>query len=215
MNPEIAQLVKSHFPMLTEPALQEDIATVGKLIEYKEGQVIMNFGSYVKGVPLLVKGSIRVVREDKEEDKEMLLYFLRAGETCSMSFSCCMADKQSDIRTTAEDDSTIIAIPIKYVNDWMSKYASWRNFVMSSYDSRMQTLVKTLDSIAFRKMDERLWEYLLKRSEAHDSKIIFFILIYSILKSLLVIRRRILINLFSKLSSRNRVDRRIWSAFFM
>lgn len=172
MNPEIAQLVKSHFPMLTEPALQEDIATVGKLIEYKEGQVIMNFGSYVKGVPLLVKGSIRVVREDKEEDKEMLLYFLRAGETCSMSFSCCMADKQSDIRTTAEDDSTIIAIPIKYVNDWMSKYASWRNFVMSSYDSRMQTLVKTLDSIAFRKMDERLWEYLLKRSEAHDSKII-------------------------------------------
>ena len=172
MNPEITKLVKSHFPMLAEPALQEAIATVGNIMEFKEGQVIMNFGSYVKAVPLLVKGSIRVVREDKEEDKEMLLYFLTAGETCSMSFSCCMADKQSDIRTTAEDDSTIIAIPIKYVNEWMSKYASWRNFVMSSYDSRMQTLVKTLDSIAFRKMDERLWEYLLKRSEAHDSNII-------------------------------------------
>jgi len=68
MNPEITQLVKSHFPMLAEPALQEAIATVGNIMEFKEGQVIMNFGSYVKAVPLLVKGSIRVVREDKEEE---------------------------------------------------------------------------------------------------------------------------------------------------
>jgi len=54
--------------MLAEPALQEAIATVGNIMEFKEGQVIMNFGSYVKAVPLLVKGSIRVVREDKEEE---------------------------------------------------------------------------------------------------------------------------------------------------
>jgi len=132
----------------------------------------MNFGSYVKAVPLLVKGSIKVVREDEEDGKELLLYFLKAGETCSMSFSCCMMDKRSDIRTTAEDDSTLIAIPIKYVNDWMSLYPSWRNFVMRSYDNRMQILVKTLDNIAFKKMDERLWDYLIKRSEAHNSKTI-------------------------------------------
>lgn len=172
MNSEITTLVKHHFPALSEPGLLEEIAKVGAIRVFKEGEVIMNFGSYVKAVPLLVKGSIKVVREDEQDSREVLLYFLNAGETCSMSFSCCMMDKQSDIRTTAEDDSKIIAIPIKQVNEWMAKYPSWRNFVMRSYDSRMQELVKTLDSIAFKKMDERLWDYLLKRSEAHNSKII-------------------------------------------
>ena len=172
MNTEIVALVKQHFTVLSEPGLQEEIAKVGVIREFKEGQVIMNFGSFVTAVPLVVKGSIKVVREEEEENKEVLLYFLNAGETCSMSFSCCMMDKRSDIRTTAEDDSRIIAIPIKHVNDWMSKYPSWRNFVMRSYDSRMQELVKTLDSIAFKKMDERLWEYLIKRSKAHNSNVI-------------------------------------------
>jgi cAMP-binding proteins - catabolite gene activator and regulatory subunit of cAMP-dependent protein kinases len=172
MNTEITTLIKDHFPLLSEPDLQKKIASVGTIWNFKEGEVIMNFGSYVKAVPLLVKGSIKVVREDEEDGKELLLYFLKAGETCSMSFSCCMMDKRSDIRTTAEDDSTLIAIPIKYVNDWMSLYPSWRNFVMRSYDNRMQILVKTLDNIAFKKMDERLWDYLIKRSEAHNSKTI-------------------------------------------
>ncbi len=170
MNPEIISFVKDHFTELSEPSLQEGIASAGVIREFKEGEVIMNFGSFVKGVPLVVKGSIKVVREDEEDNREVLLYFLKAGETCSMSFSCCMMEKRSDIRTTAEDDSKIIIIPIKYANDWMSTYPSWRNFVMRSYDSRMQELVKTLDSIAFKKMDERLWDYLMKRSKAHNAK---------------------------------------------
>jgi CRP/FNR family transcriptional regulator len=89
-----------------------------------------------------------------------------------MSFSCCMMDKVSDIRTTAEDDSTVIGIPVKYVDEWMSKFPSWKNFVMRSYDSRMKEMIKTIDSIAFKKMDERLLAYLKERSVAHNSKVI-------------------------------------------
>lgn len=172
LNPEILELVNQSFPELSELALQEAIARVGVIKDFREGEVIMNFGSYVKLVPLLVKGSIKVVREDEEDGRELLLYYLNTGETCSMSFSCCMMDKQSDIRTTAEDDSTLIAIPVKYVDEWISKYPSWKNFVMRSYDSRMQELVRTLDSIAFKKMDERLLQYLVQRAEAHNSKTI-------------------------------------------
>lgn len=172
VNPEILELVHQNFPELSELALQEEIARVGVLKDFQEGEVIMNFGSYVKLVPLLVKGSIKVVREDEEDGRELLLYYLNAGETCSMSFSCCMMDKLSDIRTTAEDDSILIAIPVKYVDEWMSKYPSWKNFVMRSYDSRMRELIKTLDSIAFKKMDERLWNYLLQRAETHNSNTI-------------------------------------------
>ena len=171
-NQEIFELVHQNFPSLAEIGLQKEIAKVGTLKHFQEGQVIMNFGSYVKLVPLLVKGSIKVVREDDEDGRELLLYYLYAGETCSMSFSCCMMDKVSDIRTTAEDDSTVIGIPVKYVDEWMSKFPSWKNFVMRSYDSRMKEMIKTIDSIAFKKMDERLLEYLIERAAAHNSKVI-------------------------------------------
>jgi CRP/FNR family transcriptional regulator len=171
-NQEIFELVHKKFPRLSDLTLQKEIARVGFLKSFKAGEVLLSFGSYVKVVPLVVKGSIKVVREDKEESRELLLYYLYAGETCSMSFSCCMMDKRSAIRATAEDDSTVIVIPIKYVDEWMSKYPTWRNFVMRSYDFRMKEMIKTIDTIAFNKMDERLLNYLNERSVANSSKII-------------------------------------------
>ncbi|MEM9546326.1 MAG: Crp/Fnr family transcriptional regulator [Bacteroidota bacterium] len=169
LNQLIVESLRQSFPTLGELELQREIARVGVLMEFKAGEIIMNYGSYVKLVPLLVKGSVKVLREDEEEGRELLLYYLYAGETCSMSFSCCMMDKRSDIRTSAEDDSTVIGIPIKYVDSWMSKYPSWKRFVMRSYDIRMQEMIKTIDSIAFKKMDQRLLDYLQERSEVHNS----------------------------------------------
>lgn len=162
-------LVRRHFPMLAEPALQQEIATVGRLYEFKAGEVIMNYGSYVKMVPLVIKGSIKVMREDDRDGKELLLYLLDAGNTCSMSFSCCMMDKKSEIRTEAEEDTILIGIPIRYVDEWMTRYQSWTNFVMQSYDQRMQELVRVIHNISFHNFDERLLQYLYDVSEAHQS----------------------------------------------
>jgi len=111
------------------------------------------------------------MRED-ETGNELFLYFLSPGQTCSMSFTCCMMNKKSAIRTIAEEDTRFIGIPIKYVDQWMTKYQSWKNFIMLSYDSRMTELVRTIDSIAFQKMDERLITYLQQKSLATQSKTI-------------------------------------------
>jgi len=172
IDEEILNLLQSHFAVLNEKALQEEIAKVGYIMHFKAGDVIMDFGAYVKLVPLLVKGSIKVVRESEDRDGEIFLYFLKKGETCSMSFSCCMMDKQSDIRTTAEDDTTLIGIPVKFIDQWMMKYTSWKNFVMRSYDSRMRELIQTIDSIAFQKLDERLLGYLRQKAAATQSQTI-------------------------------------------
>ena len=96
-NPEILSLIRSNYPQIAEVELQEQIATVGKIYYFKAGDIIMDYGNYVKIVPLVIEGSIKVSRED-EEGNEIFLYYLNAGETCSMSFSCCMMNKVSDIR---------------------------------------------------------------------------------------------------------------------
>ncbi len=168
---KISDLLRNHFPQLAELPLQKEIAEVGQVMEFRAGEMIMDYGSYIRMVPLLIKGSIKVLREDKEGN-ELFLYFLESGQTCSMSFTCCMMHKKSIIRTIAEDDTLLIGIPIKHIDDWMTRYQSWKNFVMLSYDQRMNELLQTLDSIAFKQMDDRLLTYLTQKSEAHQSKII-------------------------------------------
>ena len=86
-----------------------------------------------------------------------------------MSFTCCMMNKKSVIRTEAVEDTTIIGIPIRYMDIWMTKYQSWKNFVMQTYDNKMVDLVKVLDSVAFEGMDTRLMKYLKARTTSTGS----------------------------------------------
>jgi len=171
VDDQILDLVRKHFPQIAEKGLQEEIATLGKLTEFSAGTTIMDVGQYVKIVPLVIEGSIKVSRED-ENGHELFLYYLQSGQTCSMSFTCCMMNKKSEIRTIAEENTRMIGIPIRYVDEWMSKYQSWKNFVMQTYDQRMMELVRTIDSIAFQHMDERLLNYLHKKAQAIHSKVI-------------------------------------------
>lgn len=161
----IADLLRTYFPQLSERGLRDEIAQVGKVMNFSAGEMIMDFGSYIKMIPLVIKGSIKVSREGNEGE-EIFLYYLQGGDACTMTFTCCMRDKQSAIRTIAEDDTRIIAIPTRYMDEWMMKYPTWKNFVMTAYDHRMLELIDTIDQIVFKKLDERLLDYLRKRAQA-------------------------------------------------
>jgi|AntRauTorckE5430_2_1112549.scaffolds.fasta_scaffold01632_7 CRP/FNR family transcriptional regulator len=171
INNDILKIVQERFPNLEEQELQEEIAVHGQLMHLKHGETLMDYGGFIKLVPLVVSGVIKVVRED-ENGNEIFLYFIQGGESCTMSFSCCIRNKRSEIRADVEDDTVIIGIPIQHIDDWMSKYQSWKNFIMSSYDARINELIYAIDSIAFTKMDERLLRYLEDKSYALNTKII-------------------------------------------
>lgn len=159
------------YPQLGEKNLQEEILQVGKPLRFGEGEVIMDYGSYVKFVPLILEGSVKVTREGSDGN-EILLYYIKAGESCSMSFTCCMLNKKSEIRTEAEGDTLVLAIPIRYMDEWMTRYQSWKNFVMLSYDQRLVELIRTIDSLVFYKMDERLLKYLQTKAETKGSTVL-------------------------------------------
>lgn len=154
-----------------EDALVNEIVQVGTFKEVPEGFKIMDIGQYVKGMPLLISGAIKVLREDKNGD-ELLLYYLEKGDTCSMTLSCCMGDARSEIRAIAETDTKLIMVPIEKMEEWTAKYKSWRNFVFESYHSRLNELLLTLDSLAFNKMDERLVSYLKEKARVNKEQTI-------------------------------------------
>ncbi|PQJ18285.1 MULTISPECIES: Crp/Fnr family transcriptional regulator [Nonlabens] len=165
------QELKNSYGHLFESALINEILQVGTYKVVPAGFKLMEIGSYVKGMPLLVSGAIKVLREDKNGD-ELLLYYLEKGETCSMTMTCCMGQTKSEIRAIAETDTKLIMIPIQKMEVWTSKYRSWRNFVFESYHNRLNEMLLTMDSIAFDNMDERLLNYLKEKARINKDNII-------------------------------------------
>ncbi len=163
--------LKTSYGHIFETALLDEIVQVGTYKEIPEGFKMMDIGEYVKSMPLLISGVIKVLREDNDGD-ELLLYYLERGETCSMTMSCCLGQKKSEIRAIAETDAKLIMIPVDKMEEWTAKYKSWRNFVFESYHNRINELLTTLDSIAFYQMDERLLKYLKEKVRVNDSNII-------------------------------------------
>ncbi|MCB0706760.1 MAG: Crp/Fnr family transcriptional regulator [Saprospiraceae bacterium] len=161
----IESWVQEHFSQITDPALIKEIAEYGLIKTFKGGEIIMDYGSYIRMVPLVIKGAIKVLRED-DQGRELFLYYLQEGDTCPASFTCCLTSKRSFIKTVAEEDTTVLTLPVKQVDDWISKYRNWKDFIMMAYDFRIMELVQTIDSIAFMRMDERLLKYLEDKVEA-------------------------------------------------
>ncbi|MBM1106595.1 Crp/Fnr family transcriptional regulator [Aurantibacter crassamenti] len=165
------QELKEGYGHIFEEALINEIVQVGTFKEVSEGYKLMDIGEYVRGMPLLISGAIKVLREDKDGD-ELLLYYLEKGDTCSMTLTCCMGDSKSEIRAIAETDTKLIMVPVQKMDEWTAKYKSWRNFIFESYHNRLNELLNTLDSIAFDKMDMRLISYLKEKARINDGNII-------------------------------------------
>lgn len=156
------ELISRSFPLFSDPELQEDLMKVGRIRTYVAGEMIMDKGMRIEFIPLLVSGSLRIMRRD-DDDRELLLYYLRAGETCASSLTCCMGQTVSEIEAIAEEDTTVLAIPAQYVDQWMETHPQWKAFVMRIYHDRFQELLETIDAIAFHQLDERLMRYFHER----------------------------------------------------
>ena len=163
--------LKKSYNHLFEDALINEIVQVGTFKEVPAGFKMMEIGSYVKAIPLLVSGVIKILREDTNGD-ELLLYYLEKGDTCSMTMTCCMGQTKSEIRAVVETDAKLIMIPVQKMEQWTANFTSWRNFVFESYHNRLNEMLHTIDSIAFDNMDQRLLNYLKEKARITQNKVI-------------------------------------------
>ena len=163
----IAEVLAASFPGIRSAELKRSIMENGTLIEVPEGTLMMEMGSVIKSIPMLISGSIKIMRED-DDGNEILIYYLQTGETCAMSLTCCMANETSKIKAVVASDVQMIRIPVRFMEDWMA-YPDWRNFVMGTYRQRFEELLNSFDSVAFNNMDQRLIEFLKTKGELRNS----------------------------------------------
>jgi len=151
--------LQDYYSIVFEPELLKEIEKYGTLVTLKKDDLLIDVGSKITQVPLLLNGAVKIVREDKNGD-EIVLYFLERGDTCAISFVNCLNKSKSKVRGIAEKKSEAIYIPVKKLEEWMAKYKTWREFVIESYSSRLDEMIEAIDTLAFMKMDERLFKYL-------------------------------------------------------
>ncbi len=144
--------------------LLEYIEEIGSVRQFKAGTIMMRTGEYFKSSMLIVDGLVKLYRED-EEGNEFFMYYLKPGDACALSMICATKNEASEIMAVASEDTSVIAIPIKYMDDLMVNYRNWYYFVLDTYRKRFEELLNTVDGIAFKAMDDRLEFYLKRQSK--------------------------------------------------
>lgn len=150
----------SKFPF--EQELRDEI-NQAEILEIKSGTVILREHQYIKNIPLVMEGSVKLRKTD-ENGREIVFYHIAPGESCILSITSCLNGKESQAEAVAENTTRLIGLDAAKVRDWMDRFPGWRKFVISLYYDRMTELMTLVDLITFKSVDQRLFKYISDRA---------------------------------------------------
>jgi CRP/FNR family transcriptional regulator len=156
------------FEFKSSPEIQEKLVAYGTTKTFSEGDVILNENAYIHSIPIVTRGSIRVLRTD-EDGREILLYYIQAGESCIMSFLGGLHHDTSKVKAIAEEETEILFLPMDKVSLLIKAYPQWLDYIFRLYHKRFEELLDVVNAVAFKKMDERLLTFIRKKCELTSS----------------------------------------------
>lgn len=160
----------SKFPLLEGV---KDDAWVKTANSAQEVVLPANYEVFHDGAPcenyiFVVEGATRVYKSF-ENGREMLLYRLQAGETCSLTTSILLAGGKYTANAMTEAETRAVIIPISIFHDTFDKSKGFRDFVCSTFGGRIRDFIMLLESIATRNVDVRLARYLLENKSSDNT----------------------------------------------
>ena len=154
----------------TDDSLRQQIQLHGIKKNFHRDAVIMNPGDAIEFMPIVCSGAIRVMIQNSE-GHERYLYHIHPGESCAMSLTCCQSMRKSEIHAITEEETEILFVPVQFLEEWTS-YRQWKKFLSETQAQRFSELLETIELLAFSKLDEQIWSYLMRRAQAHGSNIL-------------------------------------------
>jgi CRP/FNR family transcriptional regulator len=153
------------------PELKAKLSELGFQKTFEENEVILRESSYIKAIPIVLQGSLRVMRTE-EDGRELLLYYIKAGESCIMSFLGGIHDDTSKINAVAEEKTELLLIPIDKISLLVKDFPEWLDYIFKLYHKRFEELLDVVDAIAFKKLDERILDFVKNKAKLSNSKVI-------------------------------------------
>lgn len=162
-SPELTSELKAS-PELIEKLYQYSIKK-----EYEAGKVIFSENSYARSIPIVIKGAIKIIRTE-EDGKEILLYYIQAGESCIISLTDAIYNETSKVKAEVEEDVEILFLPADKAFQFIKEYPQWLDYILKMYHKRFEDMLDIINAIAFKKVDERLLDLLHKKSALTQSQ---------------------------------------------
>ncbi|MFI5131125.1 MAG: Crp/Fnr family transcriptional regulator [Chitinophagales bacterium] len=156
----------------SSPEIKEKLSAYGTFKKFSEGDVILNENAYIKSIPIVISGSMRVMRAD-DDGREILLYYIKSGESCIMSFLGGIHHDTSKVKAIAEEETEILFIPVDKVTSLIKEYPEWLDYIFRLYHKRFEELLEVVNAVAFKKMDERLLNFIKKKCELTQSHTLY------------------------------------------
>lgn len=156
----------------SSPALSAKLYEYGNAKTFAPGDTILNENAYIKAIPLVTKGSIRVMRTE-EDGREILLYYITSGESCIMSFLGGLHHDTSKVKAIAEEETEILFIPIDKVSQLIKEFPEWLDYIFRLYHKRFEELLEVVNAVAFKKMDDRLLDFIKNKCELTKSHTLY------------------------------------------
>lgn len=185
------------------PELVEKLHQYGTAKLFNVGDTLVDEGSYIRAIPIVMQGALKVIRTE-EDGREILLYYIKSGESCIMSFLGGLHNETSKVRAEVEEDAEILFLPVDKVSLFIKDHPEWLDYIFRLYHKRFEELLDVVNAIAFRKVDERLLELLQKKSELTNSNTI--IITHEQLANELGTARAVVSRLLKQLEENGRVQ---------
>lgn len=163
------KLLFAEFPKITQPELRKDILDKSQYFEGREGEIVLNFRETIKAIPLVLSGSLKVLRND-DTGREILLYYVRPGECCAMTLSSSLKRESSLVRAIVQTDVTILLLPVRALLDFRVIYPGWNDFVVQAFAQRLDEIIGLVDELSFHHVDHRLLKYLREKSQLLETE---------------------------------------------
>ncbi|PHN05912.1 Crp/Fnr family transcriptional regulator [Flavilitoribacter nigricans] len=163
--------LKRLFPVFQQYELLTEIVAKSQRMEIPAGEQIIGVGNRINVVPLVLDGTIKVIRED-DEGNEIFLYYIKSGESCAMTLTACLRRDPSSVKAIVESPTDLLALPADVVYDLAHRFPNWNDFMTETYARRFEEMMEVIDHVAFHSMDVRLLKYLIDRSHLLQSRVL-------------------------------------------
>ena len=169
---KVAELILRDFPRLANsPQLLQEITKIGVLQTFKKDTILLKEDSYIKVIPLVVSGLIKIYKEE-ENGNEVLLYYIKPGETCIVSVITAEKNEKSNVKGVVEEDVNVVLIPKDKLYDLRKKFPDWNLFIYNSFNDKFDEVVDMVKVLTFSNKEKRLYDFLVKKASLNESNLI-------------------------------------------
>jgi CRP/FNR family transcriptional regulator len=155
---EKPMLQHSILETLPEP-LRRDVLSGLQPLHFEHGRILFRAGDPCQGLPLVLNGSVKVQMTGLS-GHSIVLYRMGADDICTLSIGCLMTGDGFRAEAVVEDDAEVFMMPRGLFDRLMDQSADFRLGIMESYGRRLNDLMLLVEEVAFRRMDERLFQWL-------------------------------------------------------